>query len=111
MAFSTTSALTDWSSALYSIIYTSIPTFVVGTMDKHLSCKTLLKYPKHYGAGYSEMTGFFTSNFKLPSDLHICLYQLPPPYAKCHRVYGSIRSVQSIFGLALTPLNRTHKKK
>ncbi|KAM7497147.1 hypothetical protein LguiA_021561 [Lonicera macranthoides] len=42
----------DWSSALYSIIYTSIPTFVVGTMDKDLNRKTLLKYPKHYGAGY-----------------------------------------------------------
>ncbi|KAM7467897.1 hypothetical protein LguiB_015459 [Lonicera macranthoides] len=53
-AFSTTSALTDWSSVLYSVIYTSIPTVVVGIMDKDLSHKTLLKYPKLYGAGYRQ---------------------------------------------------------
>ncbi|KAK3015805.1 hypothetical protein RJ639_007230 [Escallonia herrerae] len=41
-AFSTTSALTDWS----------IPTIVVGILDKDLSDKTLLKYSKLYGAGH-----------------------------------------------------------
>ncbi|KAJ7961065.1 Phospholipid-transporting ATPase [Quillaja saponaria] len=51
-AFSTTSALTDWSSVFYSVIYTSIPTIVVGILDKDLSHKTLLQYPKLYGAGY-----------------------------------------------------------
>ncbi|XP_075104515.1 phospholipid-transporting ATPase 1 [Nicotiana tabacum] len=51
-AFSTTSALTDWSSVFYSLIYTSIPTLVVGILDKDLSHKTLLKYPKLYAAGY-----------------------------------------------------------
>ncbi|XP_059296742.1 phospholipid-transporting ATPase 1-like [Lycium ferocissimum] len=51
-AFSTTSALTDWSSVFYSLIYTSIPTLVVGILDKDLSYKTLLKYPKLYAAGY-----------------------------------------------------------
>ncbi|KAJ8570940.1 hypothetical protein K7X08_037912 [Anisodus acutangulus] len=50
--FSTTSALTDWSSVFYSLIYTSIPTLVVGILDKDLSHKTLLKYPKLYAAGY-----------------------------------------------------------
>jgi phospholipid-transporting ATPase len=53
-AFSTTSALTDWSSVLYSVIYTSVPTVMVGIMDKDLSDKTLLQYPKLYSAGYRE---------------------------------------------------------
>ncbi|CAM8916996.1 unnamed protein product [Rhodiola kirilowii] len=51
-AFSTTSAITDWSSVLYAVIYTSIPTIVVGILDKDLSDKTLLQYPKLYCAGY-----------------------------------------------------------
>lgn len=51
-AFSTTSALTDWSSMFYSVIYTSVPTIVVGIWDKDLSDKTLLQYPKLYGAGH-----------------------------------------------------------
>lgn len=51
-AFSTTSALTDWSSVLYSLIYTSVPTIVVGILDKDLSHKTLLQYPKLYSAGH-----------------------------------------------------------
>ncbi|KAM7263698.1 hypothetical protein ACFE04_001381 [Oxalis oulophora] len=51
-AFSTTSALTDWSSVLYSVIYTSIPTIIVGIMDQDLSPRTLLKYPKLYCAGH-----------------------------------------------------------
>lgn len=36
---------------LYSIIYTSLPTIVVGILDKDLSRRTLLKYPQLYGAG------------------------------------------------------------
>ncbi|GKV03015.1 hypothetical protein SLEP1_g15380 [Rubroshorea leprosula] len=51
-AFSTTSALTDWSSVFYSVIYTSIPTIVIGILDKDLSHRTLLQYPKLYGAGH-----------------------------------------------------------
>ncbi|GMH30112.1 hypothetical protein Nepgr_031955 [Nepenthes gracilis] len=51
-AFSTTSALTDWSSVFYSVIYTSVPTIVVGILDKDLSHRTLLKYPKLYEAGH-----------------------------------------------------------
>ncbi|KAL2250305.1 phospholipid-transporting ATPase 1-like [Sesamum indicum] len=53
-AFSTTSALTDWSSVLYSVVYTSLPTIVVGILDKDLSHKTLLKYPKLYAAGHRQ---------------------------------------------------------
>ncbi|WJX76877.1 P-type phospholipid transporter [Trifolium repens] len=51
-AFSTTSALTDWSSVFYSVIYTSVPTIFVGILDKDLSHKTLLQYPKLYSTGY-----------------------------------------------------------
>ncbi|WCJ27854.1 Phospholipid-transporting ATPase 1 [Euphorbia peplus] len=52
--FSTTSALTDWSSVFYSVIYTSIPTIVVGILDKDLSHRTLLQYPKLYGSGHRQ---------------------------------------------------------
>ncbi|XP_049403242.1 phospholipid-transporting ATPase 1 isoform X1 [Solanum stenotomum] len=50
-AFTLTTALTDWSSMLYSIIYTSVPTIVVGILDKDLSRVTLMKYPQLYGPG------------------------------------------------------------
>ncbi|KAL3631688.1 Alanine--tRNA ligase [Castilleja foliolosa] len=49
--FTLTVAITDWSSVLYSVIYTSVPTIVVGVLDKDLSRSTLLKYPQLYGAG------------------------------------------------------------
>ncbi|KAL9303666.1 hypothetical protein ACSQ67_020929 [Phaseolus vulgaris] len=51
-AFSTTSALTEWSSVFYSVIYTSIPTIIIGVLDKDLSHSTLLQYPKLYGTGH-----------------------------------------------------------
>ncbi|KAL5807689.1 hypothetical protein ACOSQ3_028380 [Xanthoceras sorbifolium] len=50
--YSTTSALTDWSSMFYSIIYTSVPTIFAGVLDKDLSHRTLTQYPKLYGAGH-----------------------------------------------------------
>ncbi|CAK9144451.1 unnamed protein product [Ilex paraguariensis] len=53
-AFSTTSALTDWSSVLYSVVYTSLPTIVIGILDKDLSHKTLLQHPKLYGVGHRQ---------------------------------------------------------
>ncbi|XP_078436696.1 phospholipid-transporting ATPase 1-like [Wolffia australiana] len=53
-AFSTTSALTDWSSVFYSVIYTSVPTIVVGILEKDLSHRTLLQYPKLYCAGHRQ---------------------------------------------------------
>ncbi|XP_020583022.1 phospholipid-transporting ATPase 1 [Phalaenopsis equestris] len=53
-AFSLTTAITDWSSVLYSVIYTALPTIVIGILDKDLSRKTLLKHPQLYGSGQRE---------------------------------------------------------
>ncbi|KAK3014423.1 hypothetical protein RJ639_009092 [Escallonia herrerae] len=50
-SFTLTTAINEWSSVLYSVIYTSLPTIVVGILDKDLSRMTLLKYPQLYGAG------------------------------------------------------------
>jgi phospholipid-transporting ATPase len=50
-AYSATLALTDWSSVFSSLIYTSVPTVVVGILDKNLSHNTLLYYPRLYEAG------------------------------------------------------------
>ncbi|XWS74661.1 hypothetical protein CRYUN_Cryun01aG0017100 [Craigia yunnanensis] len=52
--FTLTTAITEWSSVLYSVIYTSVPTIVVGILDKDLSRRTLLKYPQLYGAGHRQ---------------------------------------------------------
>ncbi|XP_044460987.1 phospholipid-transporting ATPase 1-like [Mangifera indica] len=49
--YSLTTAINEWSSVLYSVIYTSLPTIVVAILDKDLSRRTLLKYPQLYGAG------------------------------------------------------------
>ncbi|XP_019449358.1 PREDICTED: phospholipid-transporting ATPase 1-like isoform X2 [Lupinus angustifolius] len=49
--FTLTTAINEWSSMLYSIIYTAFPTIVVGILDKDLSKRTLLKYPQLYRAG------------------------------------------------------------
>ncbi|VFQ82126.1 unnamed protein product [Cuscuta campestris] len=53
-AFTLTTAITDWSSVLYSIIYTSLPTVVVGILEKDLGRMTLMKCPQLYGAGQRE---------------------------------------------------------
>ncbi|XVE68522.1 hypothetical protein DITRI_Ditri09bG0074800 [Diplodiscus trichospermus] len=52
--FTLTTAINEWSSVLYSVIYTSVPTIVVGILDKDLSRRTLLKYPHLYGAGHRD---------------------------------------------------------
>ncbi|RZS23549.1 hypothetical protein BHM03_00056508 [Ensete ventricosum] len=49
--YSLISAVSEWSSVLYSVIYTALPTIIVGILDKDLSRKTLLKYPQLYRAG------------------------------------------------------------
>ncbi|CAM6103969.1 unnamed protein product [Calypogeia fissa] len=49
--FSPQSAITDWNLVLYSVIYTSIPTIVVGILDKDLGHRTLLRYPTLYSSG------------------------------------------------------------
>jgi phospholipid-transporting ATPase len=50
-AFTLTTAITEWSSLLYTVLYTSLPTIVVGILDKDLNKATLLAYPKLYGSG------------------------------------------------------------
>ncbi|KAI5077468.1 hypothetical protein GOP47_0007292 [Adiantum capillus-veneris] len=50
-AFSASSAIFDWNLMFYSLIYTSVPTVVVGIFDKDISQKTLLENPPLYGAG------------------------------------------------------------
>ncbi|KAB1201997.1 Phospholipid-transporting ATPase 1 [Morella rubra] len=52
--FTLTTAINEWSSMLYSVIYTSLPTIVVGILDKDLSRRTLVKYPQLYGAGHRQ---------------------------------------------------------
>uniref|UniRef100_A0A0D6QTP4 Phospholipid-transporting ATPase n=1 Tax=Araucaria cunninghamii TaxID=56994 RepID=A0A0D6QTP4_ARACU len=53
-AFTATTAVTEWSGTLYSIIYTALPTIVVGILDKDLSDRILIHYPKLYAAGQRE---------------------------------------------------------
>ncbi|KAK4285230.1 hypothetical protein QN277_001957 [Acacia crassicarpa] len=50
-AFSLTTAINEWSSMLFSIVYTALPTIVVGILDKDLSKRTLLNCPQLYRAG------------------------------------------------------------
>ncbi|KAK1664309.1 hypothetical protein QYE76_052468 [Lolium multiflorum] len=50
-SFTLTTAINEWSSLLYTVLYTSLPTIVVGILDKDLSKSTLLAYPKLYGTG------------------------------------------------------------
>ncbi|KAD7478446.1 hypothetical protein R6Q59_007886 [Mikania micrantha] len=53
-AFTLSTAINEWSSVLYSVIYTSVPTIVVGILDKDLSRTSLLKYPQLYGSGQKQ---------------------------------------------------------
>lgn len=53
-AFTLTTAINEWSSVLYSVIYTSLPTIVVAILDKDLSRRTLLQNPQLYGAGHRQ---------------------------------------------------------
>uniref|UniRef100_A0A7N0T324 Phospholipid-transporting ATPase n=1 Tax=Kalanchoe fedtschenkoi TaxID=63787 RepID=A0A7N0T324_KALFE len=49
--FTLTTAINEWSSVLYSVIYTSVPTIIIGILDKDLSRHILLRYPQLYGSG------------------------------------------------------------
>ncbi|KAK9124910.1 hypothetical protein Scep_013756 [Stephania cephalantha] len=60
-AFTLTTAVTEWSSVLYSVVYSAVPTIVVGILDKDLNRRTLLKDPQLYGAGHRQES----YNFKL----------------------------------------------
>ncbi|XP_051121058.1 phospholipid-transporting ATPase 1-like [Andrographis paniculata] len=50
-SFTLTTAITDWSSVLYSVIYTSVPTIAIGILDKDLSRTFLMNRPQLYRAG------------------------------------------------------------
>ncbi|KAL8162069.1 hypothetical protein V2J09_013558 [Rumex salicifolius] len=50
-AYTLTTAITDVSSMLYTVIYTALPTIVVSILDKDLSRTTLMKFPRLYGSG------------------------------------------------------------
>ncbi|CAI8595867.1 unnamed protein product [Vicia faba] len=50
-AFTLTTAINEWSSTLYSIVYSALPTIIVGILDKDLGRSTLLRYPQLYSAG------------------------------------------------------------
>ncbi|CAM8966974.1 unnamed protein product [Rhodiola kirilowii] len=50
-SFTLTTAINEWSSVLYSVIYTSLPTIIIGILDKDLSRRILLKHPQLYGSG------------------------------------------------------------
>ncbi|VAH90522.1 unnamed protein product [Triticum turgidum subsp. durum] len=52
--YTLSTAINEWSSVLYSVVYTSAPTVIVAILDKDLSRRTLLKYPQLYGAGQRE---------------------------------------------------------
>ncbi|KAK9074962.1 hypothetical protein SSX86_003281 [Deinandra increscens subsp. villosa] len=52
--FTLTTAITEWSSVLYSILYTSVPTIVIAVLDKDLSRRSLMTYPQLYGAGHRQ---------------------------------------------------------
>ncbi|KAF5802366.1 putative P-type phospholipid transporter [Helianthus annuus] len=54
IAFTLSTAINEWNSVLYSVIYTSVPTIVVGILDKDLSRTSLLKYPQLYGSGQKQ---------------------------------------------------------
>ncbi|KAJ4978384.1 hypothetical protein NE237_009164 [Protea cynaroides] len=53
-AYTLTTAINEWSSMLYSIVYTAFPTIVVGILDKDLGRSTLMKYPQLYRPGQRE---------------------------------------------------------
>ncbi|KAH9606304.1 hypothetical protein KSS87_020637 [Heliosperma pusillum] len=53
-AFTMTTAITEWSSVMYSVLYSSVPTVVVAILDKDLSRRTLLNYPRLYESGQKE---------------------------------------------------------
>ena len=60
--YTLTTAITEWSSVLYSVIYTAIPTIIIGILDKDLGRQTLLDHPQLYGVG-QRAEGYSTTLF------------------------------------------------
>ncbi|XP_009130848.1 phospholipid-transporting ATPase 1 [Brassica rapa] len=60
--YTLTTAITEWSSVLYSVVYTSFPTIVIGILDKNLGRRILLSHPQLYGVG-QRAEGYSTTLF------------------------------------------------
>ncbi|CAH2074095.1 unnamed protein product [Thlaspi arvense] len=60
--YTLTTAITEWSSVLYSVIYTSFPTIIIGILDKDLGRRMLLNHPQLYGVG-QRAEGYSTTLF------------------------------------------------
>ncbi|KAG7549531.1 P-type ATPase cytoplasmic domain N [Arabidopsis thaliana x Arabidopsis arenosa] len=60
--YTLTTAITEWSSVLYSVIYTAVPTIIIGILDKDLGRRTLLDHPQLYGFG-QRAEGYSTTLF------------------------------------------------
>ncbi|KAJ0235198.1 Phospholipid-transporting ATPase 1 [Hirschfeldia incana] len=60
--YTLTTAITEWSSVLYSVVYTSFPTIVIGILDKNLGRRILLRHPQLYGVG-QRAEGYSTTLF------------------------------------------------
>lgn len=50
-AYSPQTGISDWSLVLYSVIYTSVPTIIVGILEQDLRPQTLMSLPALYAAG------------------------------------------------------------
>jgi phospholipid-transporting ATPase len=108
-AYSATSALTDWSSVFYSLIYTSLPTIVVGILDKNLSHKTLLHYPKLYQAGHRhESYNFQLFWITMLDTLWQSLVIFYVPYFTFSNTCIDIWSLGSLWTLAVVILVNVH---
>jgi phospholipid-transporting ATPase len=108
-AYSATSALTDWSSVFYSLIYTSLPTIVVGILDKDLSHKTLLHYPKLYQAGHRhESYNFQLFWITMLDTLWQSLVIFYVPYFTFSNTCIDIWSLGSLWTLAVVILVNVH---
>ncbi|KAJ3682960.1 hypothetical protein LUZ60_013187 [Juncus effusus] len=53
-AFTLASAVNEWNSVLFSVVYTALPTIVIAILDKDLSRTTLINHPRLYGSGQRE---------------------------------------------------------
>ncbi|KAJ3682917.1 hypothetical protein LUZ60_013144 [Juncus effusus] len=108
-AYSATSALTDWSSVFYSLIYTSLPTIVVGVLDKDLSHKTLIHYPKLYQAGHRhESYNMRLFWITMLDTLWQSLVMFYVPYMIFHTSIIDIWSLGSLWTLAVVVLVNVH---
>eukprot|EP01018_Ginkgo_biloba_P013761 Gb_34057 [translate_table: standard] len=107
--FSSTTAITDWSSVLYSVIYTSLPTIVVGILDKDLSHKTLTQQPKLYGSGQREEAyNFHLFWLTMIDTLWQSLVIFYVPFLEYRHSTVDIWSIGSLWTIAVVVLVNIH---